>query len=203
MKQLQREKIWCTWKREWVDNEWKKIPHRPLHGRSSPSDPSTWVSFKVASQHAGDYDGRGYFFPSGLAGVDIDGDHTEGGATNPLAEAVRELFKGTYQETSPSGTGVHIVFRVDLSRLPGNYRDLYYLKNDPKGLECYIGGTTNRYFTYTGNRISDGEEVTDQTDTLLVFLEKYMRRDDPTNQKPPKMNQSNTTRKGPSAEDDF
>ncbi len=197
MKQLQQQKIWCVWQLEPDDGRLTKVPHHPTGKLARPNDPRTWATYRTARQYEKDYKGIGYFFPSGLAGVDVDGDHTEGGASNPLESEVCELFKGTYQEKSPSGTGVHIVFYVDLNRLPEGYKERYYQNNsEGRGLECYIGGATNKYFTYTGNRISDGEEVTDQTDALLVFLDKYMRKDDPANQK-------HTEKKGPTAAEDF
>ena len=46
----------------------------------------------------------------------------------------------------------------------------YYVKNSEKGLEIYVGGLTNRYSTFTGNRISDTETITDCTVPLIRFL---------------------------------
>lgn len=178
MKQLQQEKRWVLWRREMRKGDFTKVPYKPNGREAKSNDPSTWIFFKDARQYERDFDGIGFFLSPGLCGIDVDGDHKEGGTQNPLEADVRQLFAGTYQEKSPSGTGVHIVFRADMNRLPldgkGKLDPRYYVKNENNGLECYIGGATNRYLTYTGNRISAGEEVTDQTDALLVFLDKYM-----------------------------
>ena len=89
----------------------------------------------------------------------------------------------TYAEMSPSGNGIHIYGKCDLSRLPvevsndrSKLSSRYYVRNAEKQLELYVGGLTNRYSTFTGKRISDSETIADCTVPLLRFLECYMRK---------------------------
>lgn len=193
MKQLQQEKRWCLWKRE-NDKSGRgtKIPYQPNGYRARSNDPRTWNTFNTViaalARDPGAYDGVGLFFSDGRCGVDVDGEHKEGGQHNPLESEVLALFAGTYAERSPTKTGVHIEFIADPKRIPtkiakdpktGAERltlDGYFWKNANLGLEFYAGGLTNRFFTFTGDRISTGDDVTDQTEQLLIFLDKYMKR---------------------------
>lgn len=192
MKRLSKEKCWCVWRRERTrDGKWTKIPYRVNGEKARSNDPATWTDYPSAREALdnpfGNFAGPGIFFHGDLCGIDVDGDH-DTGEGNPLEKEVLELFKGTYAEKSPSGTGVHIIFRVDKELVPREpaknpdgrivYRldSRYYMKNPGNGLECYLGGLTNRFFTVSGNRVSEGEDVTDQTEAFLVFLEKYMIR---------------------------
>jgi len=81
-----------------------------------------------------------------------------------------------YCEISPSGDGYHIIGRCDLSRFPKNYNDDYFKNFRDAGLECYIGGITNRYFTVTEKSV--GRMVIEEnTDGLLWFINTYMRKE--------------------------
>lgn len=182
MKQLQQEKRWCLWRRE-PDQKGRmtKVPYQPNGRKARSNDPRTWSTFEtVSSALPSGYDGIGLFFSGDLCGIDVDGSHDGGTDRNPLEVDVLEMFGGTYAELSPSGTGDHILFRADGKRIPhtdgGKLDPRYYLKNPSNGLEFYAGGMTNRFFTFTEKSISSGDLVTDQTDTLLTFLDKYMQR---------------------------
>lgn len=117
----------------------------------------------------------GFCFTDGVCGIDID--KCRG---NPELEARADeiiQFMNTYTEYSPSGNGYHIIFKCDISKLPWEekeYKDTYY-QNAHNGLECYIAGLTNKYFTYTGEAVNS-LDIEDRTDELLTFLEKYMRK---------------------------
>jgi putative DNA primase/helicase len=76
---------------------------------------------------------------------------------------------------------------VDVSRIPAEYdkglkrytlSKKYYSNNPNNGVEAYVATLTNRYFTFTGNILQDGNDV-DQTDEFLQFLELYMVRNMP------------------------
>ena len=153
------------------------------------NNPDTWCSYDIAKERSSNFDGMGIMFSGGICGIDIDGadGHTK---MNPLQAEVMELFKGTYTEFSPSGKGIHILFRCDRAKLPlqidenGNFKrndkgylmlDGYKQKNDASGLECYFDGVTARYFTFTGNKISDTSTIADKTEEVLIFLDRYMK----------------------------
>lgn len=175
--QLKTGKIWTNWK--WVTKNGKQTK-KPI---SKVNDPSTWLTYDTAQNNA-EWSGQGIGIMfarnrSGLAicGIDIDAHQVD---VNPLSKEILDMFSDTYIEKSPSGKGYHILFFADLSKLPDfqTYKEQYQQKNSSIDVECYISGMTNRYFTFTGNQVSDGDCLTDKTNTLLSFLNKYMLKSD-------------------------
>ena len=175
--QLKSGKIWTNW--VWYTTKDGKKTKKPL---SKVNDTTTWINYSEAENNI-EWDenkGIGIMFAknrSGLAlcGIDIDAHHVD---TNPLSREIMDMFSDTYIERSPSGKGYHILFFSRLDKLPTEqeYKERYKQKNSELDVECYISGMTNRYFTFTGNQTSEGDYVTDKTDTLLEFLEKYMKK---------------------------
>lgn len=174
--QLKTGKIWTNW--VWHTTKDGKQTKCPL---SKVNDPTTWITFDEAYNNTWN-SGKGVgimFAKNGtgvaLCGIDIDAHHV---ATNPLSAEILAMFSDTYIEQSPSGKGYHILFFSRLPELPTEqeYKELYKQKNSELDVECYISGMTNRYFTFTGNQTSESDLVTDKTDTLLEFLNKYMRK---------------------------
>lgn len=173
--QLKEEPIWTNWTYYTTKNG--NTTKRPL---SRVNDPTTWITFREAANRAAwskETMGVGIIFAphsSGLAvcGIDIDAHHVD---TNPLSAEILAMFSDTYIEQSPSGKGYHILFFAEPSRIPKSYKQTYKQKNSELDVECYISGMTNRYFTFTGNQKSDNCYLIDKTDTLLEFLDKYMR----------------------------
>ena len=172
---LKTGKIWTNW--TWRTKDGKRIK-RPL---SKVNAPQTWITYEDALTNQQQFGyGIGIMFvknSDGLAlcGIDIDAHNVD---ENPLAREIIEMFADTYIERSPSGKGYHILFFSQLDKLPdvNEYKRLYYSKNTKLDVECYISGMTSRYFTFTGNQTSESDCVADKTDTLLKFLDKFMRK---------------------------
>lgn len=81
-------------------------------------------------------------------------------------------FPNCYIEKSPSGSGLHIYFKVS------NFdydTDIYYINNRKLGIKVYIAGVTKRFLTLTGD-VFQGGKLEDMTDTLPQFLEVFMKR---------------------------
>lgn len=185
MNELKRQRVWICWQYEKdKDGRPTKIPYNArTGGRAMSNNPQTWSDYRTAFEACKRYSGVGFMFADGICGIDIDGEngHTE---ANPLQNEILDLFEGTYIERSPSGSGYHILFRCDLSKIPTitgkdgakKLDTKYYQKNPSNGLECYFSGLTNRYFTYTGDRVSATDKITDKTEEVLFFLDKYMYR---------------------------
>ena len=183
MTDLKSQSVWICWQYETdKDGRPTKIPYNAkTGGKAMSNNRQSWSDYQTAFSACKKYDGMGFMFADGICGIDIDGayGHTK---SNPLQNEILQLFEGTYIERSPSGSGFHILFRCDMSRIPkttdkdGKIKldTRYYQKNKSNELECYFSGLTNRYFTYTGNRVSDTENITDKTEEVLYFLEKYM-----------------------------
>ena len=173
--QFKEEPIWTNWTYYTTKNG--NITKRPL---SKVNDSATWITYREADNRAKwskETMGIGIIFAphnSGLAicGIDIDAHHVN---SNPLSAEILAMFSDTYIEQSPSGKGYHILFLAELNRIPKSYKQTYKQKNSELDVECYISGMTNRYFTFTGNQKSKSNSLIDKTDTLLEFLDKYMR----------------------------
>lgn len=174
---LKKRPVWLRW--QWEERkEGKSKTKRPL---AKVNDSSTWRLFKdVEKDTKGD--GIGFAFAElkngyVLCGIDIDGSegHT---VENKLQSEILNIFRNTYAEKSPSDIGSHIVLAAKTSELPPDYKERYSFRNDKIGVECYISGLTNRYFTYTGKRIPENSEnISDMTAELLRFLDTYMKKD--------------------------
>lgn len=184
---------------------------------AKPNDPNTWSTFEKAKANvnANKAKGVGFMFaelPEGFAnlpkgyvltGIDIDAhkkDENGEDQRNPYADEILNKFRDTYIEKSPSGTGYHILFLANYDdilslsseKFKGKWdTDHYYMKNAQKELECYMAGTTKRYFTFSENAINiepsgDGiietpvskgqtpKPLNDETQVFKEFLKDYM-----------------------------
>ncbi|MBS4008067.1 MAG: hypothetical protein KGZ45_06535 [Clostridium sp.] len=177
MQHLKGMKIWLCWRHETVKGRRTKVPYG-ADGKKAGTDGKyshRWVMYEnaleAAKKHG--FDGVGLVIPPGYGGIDED--HRD--SFDPLAVEIRERLD-TYEERSPSGTGQHLLFQCDLSKIPqrdGKLDSRYYAKNPHNKLEIYFGGLTNRFFTYTGDVISD-KPVADCTEAALWFLDTHMQR---------------------------
>ena len=183
MNSLKSKSVWICWRYETdKDGRPTKIPYNAkTGGKAMSNNRQSWSDYQTAFSACKKYNGMGFMFADGICGIDIDGadGHTK---SNPLQNEILKLFEGTYIERSPSGNGFHILFRCDMSRIPkttnkdgvNKLDSRYYQKNPHNALECYFSGLTNRYFTFTGERVSATDEITDKTEEVLYFLEKFM-----------------------------
>ncbi len=171
---------WLVWNYEYDEKTGKetKVPkyykNKKINIGTGEKSREKWTTFEnveIAKTEYG-FDGVGFVFDSGQGGIDIDKRDLE----DPIVKDILTIFNNTYVEKSPSGKGFHIPFLVDLSKLPKDYKEKYFQKNVKLDIECYIGGITKRYFTYTGNVIND-KPITDCTEKLLKFLDKYMLKE--------------------------
>jgi len=174
---LKKMSVWVNWKLEERDGKQTKIPYNPhTGGRAQSNNPTTWSDFNFAQSKSDNYNGLGFMFADGICGIDID--NKKGSLElDKQAETIINLMD-TYTERSPSGTGWHIIFKCDMSKIPtvdGKLDSRYYYKNPHNDLECYFPGLTNRYFTYTEQ--GNGKNIEDRTEQILIFIENYMLKD--------------------------
>lgn len=111
-----------------------------LDGSSATStDPRTWTSY---SRIRG-AERKGFVLGEGIGCIDLD--HClEGSKLTPAAAAFVARMPTTYTEISPSGTGLHLWFRM--SEAPGSRRRI-----DGLSIETY---SRARYITVTGRRLN-------------------------------------------------
>ncbi|MDR1536929.1 MAG: hypothetical protein LBU32_02845 [Clostridiales bacterium] len=197
---LRASNNWLVWRYEQRKDSKKptKVPYSPLDNYgvgTDEADRRRLVSYEIALKIQTEgkpitdiepdqgYSGIGFVFVRFndtlyICGIDIDHQDTDSAFVNGIIT----LFSNAYIERSPSGAGLHIVLLVDVIRIPQITENgkpkldkRYYCKNPNNGVEAYIAGLTNRYFTHTGNTIQDGQD-TDQTSEFLQFLDLYMLR---------------------------
>ena len=133
--------------RQWVLHK-NKIPYCFRGGKASSTNQNTWGAFDEIyweyenCTNGEDYGGVGFVFTDDdpFVGIDIDKCVDEGGKLSDMAQEIVNKLD-SYTEYSPSGKGIHIIIKADLTGVGR--------KCDSIGLEIY---STSRYFTVTGNR---------------------------------------------------
>lgn len=149
-----------------------KVPYTRYGRRANPTDAKdgcTAAEALAAWEKAPNrYDGIGVMIIPPLVGIDLDHVISGDGEMAPLAEEILGMAD-TYAEISPSGTGLHL-----LGLAPGVAADpaKYLQKNSDAGVEVYF---SNRYFTFTGDSLADGE-VRDISSSVQEVLDTYMQR---------------------------
>lgn len=162
---------WVVWKREDREGKPTKVPYNPKTGvRADTTNSGTWSDYATALSNAANYDGIGFVIAEPHCGIDLDKcrDPKTGQIEEWAMDIVREV--SSYTEISPSGTGVHIWVRGNLPigrRRAGR-------------VEMY---DKNRYFTITGNHLSDTPPNIESRD--LTSLQSRIEILDPQSRKPP------------------
>jgi hypothetical protein len=168
---------WVMWRLEKTENgKSTKRPYQTNGQLASVSDPATHTSFEncIKAFEIGQFNGVGYVFRAGtgIVGIDLDNCLDNNRKVKPWAvEIVQRLFKKTYGECSPSGTGIHFLVRgtpiATGSKKFSSLKQPDDLK-DP-GIEIYSSG---RYFTVTG-QAGKVLEITDCQDELDWLYDQY------------------------------
>lgn len=179
---------WVAFSKQWNEQRGKHIklplnPHTGLAAEQNNSD--TWGAFDEAYSLAlensrkmgmqiGDFYGVGFEFglePCGIAGIDLDHVINDKGELANWAREVVELMD-SYTEYSPSGKGLHILFKVDESSeaLHQFFGGQWGKNNQKKGIEIYVA---RHYFTITGNVYGSPRAIRTATDEMKKVYRKY------------------------------
>jgi|SRR5215210_7813762 len=108
---------WVCWRLEERGDRMTKVPYAPgTLRRASSTDLMTWRTFEEAlaayERSEPPYSGIGFVFCSAdpFVGIDLDDCRDpETGAVEEWAEEIISSVKEGYVESSPSGTGIHII----------------------------------------------------------------------------------------------
>ncbi len=176
---------WCCYKLEADPDGGKprKIPYNPItRHKAKVNDPDTFCSFEsaIAGLGAG-YDGLNYAFGyDDLIGVDIDKcrDPDTGQLTHE-AQVIVAAFAGTYQEISPSGTGLRIVTHGTLPHFGkgrGEFHHFEIYGRGPKGLH---------FLSITGNTLHNEVLRGNTLKTCQTGLDWFFRQYIQQHQRPP------------------
>lgn len=162
---------WCVWRLVDRGGKQTKVPINAETGELAKSnDSSTWSSYDKAFEvfQGTNADGLGFFFEPPYVGVDIDdiSDDIErfksGDIEKNIVFEFYELLK-TYAEISPSGNGIHLIFK---GKIPG-------LSRRKGNVEMYSEG---RFFTMTGNSLNKYEEINEPSENSIDYIyRKYIR----------------------------
>lgn len=173
--ELKRSGLFCCWRYENRNGNRTKVPFHPISGiHAKSNDPGSFASFSEAVQAKG-YDGVGIGIFAGVCAIDLDDCITDSGYyTQEAVEIIRLMH--SYTEVSPSGTGLHILFRADGFQYDTSK---YYVMNHKSGVEVYVAGATNKYVTVTGEQaVGNCYPFGERSRELAELLERYMRRPD-------------------------
>ena len=167
---------WVAYRLVWNEKKGKadKIPVNPHDGKGAKAnDPSTWGTYDEAMNFAmrqgliaGKSGGVGFEFAGGYAGIDLDHVIEADGTLKEFAQDIINMMN-SYTEVSPSGTGVHILFKLTcpLSEIGDRNRD------SKLGIEVYDKG---RYFTVTGRAYGEQKPIAERTEELRLVYAKYL-----------------------------
>ena len=153
--ELRAEARWVCWRREERGGKATKLPVDARTGRMAKStDPKTWAPFEEAVAAIGRWrcDGVGFVFGPDRAYTGLDLDHVLAGGSLDAEYRWVVDEAGTYTEVSPSGDGLHLIFRGAKPDWAQRSR-----KGQPGGrvVEMY---DRDRYFTVTGD-VFEGRDV--------------------------------------------
>ena len=145
-----------------------KVPKSPLYnGNASPTDSSTWGTYEQAVKACKEYNysGIGFVFTAetDFCGIDIDHCIDENGEIHKNALDILSTMD-SYAEISPSGTGIHILYK-------GKIHDEWKKKKTnalDKGihLEMY---QKDRYFTVTEERLNNLDVMEREPHAALIY----------------------------------
>lgn len=154
-----------------------KIPVNPHNlYNAKANDSQTWGSFLQASSCIGRQsnngavcDGIGFELHAPYCGIDID--HCVDAATGEISLEALDIIgmMDSYTEYSPSGTGIHILYKNDGSIHPDRHKKKPI--DDVQHIEMY---QTDRYFTVTGNIFEDHDQLHERTEQADIIYKAYM-----------------------------
>ena len=168
MKRLDR---WVCWRAVPDPKAHSGISKQPVNprtgGMAQSNNPKTWTDFNTAVAASLDYAGIGFMFSgSGYVAIDIDDrpgelESFQRGDCDNIFSQMNNAFR-TYAEYSQSGNGVHFIGRGTLPDKDFNNHDM--------GVEMYTGA---RFFVMTGRICTEYADITDITEPVKPFYEKY------------------------------
>ena len=176
LSELRQLRQWVVWKLAATNcggARVEKLPLNPHDGSNArANDASTWGTYDEAVRYAsqnglvGNAGGIGFEFAGRYAGIDLDDVVLAGGKLKPFADEIVRIMD-SYTEYSPSGNGLHILFKLTapLSKF-GTRR-----RNDELGIEMYDSG---RYFTITGQVYGEAKSIAERTQTAREIYDKYL-----------------------------
>lgn len=180
LEELSPHRHWLLYRKEAVTkgrNKGKitKVPYQLNGHKGSPTNSQSWTTYDkaYAAVEAGRFDGIGYALTADEGYICIDLDHCvnpKTGDIDPWAMDILDIVQeagGTYSESSPSKTGIHLWGR---GRLPNN-KGIHQPMENGHDVEMY---TNAHYMTVTGEPMNDTplNDIQPAIDKILAMLKK-------------------------------
>ena len=105
---------WVAWRFGERDGKRTKVPYRPDGKRASATNPGTWTRFETAQGIGAASVGYVFALEDPYTGVDLDDCVNDAGDIHPDARRIVDELR-SYTELSPSGHGLHILVRAELT----------------------------------------------------------------------------------------
>ena len=172
--ELKLNGLWCVWKL----TDGRKLPYNALTGALAKSNdkrtfhPFSTVTTRRSAYRSCDEGGRqtgglGLGIFNGYSAIDIDHCRDDDGKLSDMAQDIISRCN-SYTEVSPSGHGVRIIFKTNVTF----NKKKYYTNNSKLGLEIYISEHTNKYVTITGKLLGNVRDIS--TVDVAPLLDEYM-----------------------------
>lgn len=175
IEELSRFNHWVVYKKEKNREKITKIPYQPNGYKAKPTDPQTWTTYNKAkdAMETDKFDGIGYVLTADQGYICIDLDHCVNPETGDIDQWAMDIIDivekagGTYSESSPSGTGIHLWGR---GKLPDN-KGIHSPMKNGHDVEMY---TNAHYMTVTGEPLNDTplNDIQPAIDKILTMLKK-------------------------------
>lgn len=167
-------KQWVIWGMNPKREKCPYTPHSPTV-EAKTNDPAGWSDFGAAAAAAAAARGRvgiGFELGNGIAGIDLDGVINDAGELSPFARTIMDMMN-SYTEYSPSGRGLHILFKFSatVETLREQLGGKLGARKSELGLELYFG---EHYFTVTGRPYGEVKGLFDRTEEALQIYSDYL-----------------------------
>lgn len=165
-------RLWICYKKEYdkTRGKWNKIPKSTRRNvTAGHTDNSARGDFKQAAEamERYNYSGIGLSMETGigLGFIDLDNCLDDAGNIKDDRAAAIVQRMDSYTEVSPSGRGLHILFRCS---------GMGYIKTKKTWMEMYTGG---QYCTITGNIYGTEKPVAERGQEAQAIYDEYLRDD--------------------------
>ncbi len=166
-------KQWVIWG---VSTEKPKCPYNPNkpNVRAEADNAATWADFETAAAASARLGrgGIGFELGNGIAGIDLDHVINDDGEPCEEARTIVDMMN-SYTEYSPSGRGLHILFRVSETEETLRERLGGKLGGKNSSIELYFGV---HYLTVTGNPYGEVRPLADRTKEALQIYSEYLAK---------------------------
>ena len=187
LNEMKHYKNWVAFELRQTDNRLSKMPYNPTTGRAAEANnPKTWGDYEQAFNFASELSkskglelgrecGIGFEFDnSPFAGIDLDHCIDDNGNLADWAADIIEIMN-SYTEYSPSGKGLHIIFKGEILK---ELADAKKQGTKAENIELYYGG---RYFTVTEKPYGQQKPIADASERAKIVFKKYLTKNTEAN----------------------